>query len=119
MKQMEQNMVKKSQLVEGEPVSCFTSGVEELNSGLPSTNPAGSHGWELNPGHSNYKSSALTARPRCLPQYVGPIAPTEICIILHILSNLHSIFFSVFIVNIVDISTIKTVRSVRFIGKHQ
>ena len=59
---------------------------------------------ELNSRHSNYKSSALTAWPRCLPQYV---APTEICIILHILSNLYSIFFSVFIVNIIDMSTIK------------
>ena len=61
---------------------------------------------ELNSGHSNYKSSTLTAWPRCLPQYV---APTEICIILHILSNLYSIIFSVFIVNILVqyISTIK------------
>ena len=59
---------------------------------------------ELNSGHSNYKSSTLTAWPCCLPQYV---APTEICIILHILSNLYSIIFSVFIVNILDISTIK------------
>ena len=59
---------------------------------------------ELNSRHSNYKCSTLTAWPRCLPQYV---APTENCIILHILSNQYSIFFSVFIVNILDISTIK------------
>ena len=44
MKQMEQNMVKKSQLVGGEPVSCFTSVVEDLNSGLPWTNPASGQG---------------------------------------------------------------------------
>ena len=55
-------------------------------------------GWELNSGDSNY------ALPRCLPQYV---APTEICIILHIICQMNSIIFSVFIVNILVISTIK------------
>ena len=41
----------------------FTSMFENLNSGLPRTNPAGG---QSETGPSNCKSSALTARPRCL-----------------------------------------------------
>ena len=43
----------------------FTS-VEELNSGPPKTNPSSGREQDLNPGPPDYKSSALTTRPRCL-----------------------------------------------------
>ncbi len=40
--------------------------LEELNSGLPNTNPSSGKEEDLNPGLSFYKSNALTTRPRCL-----------------------------------------------------
>ena len=40
--------------------------VEELNSGPPKTNPSSGREEDLNPGPPDYKSSALTTRPRCL-----------------------------------------------------
>ena len=39
----------------------------EFSSGLPKTNPASGREENLNPGPPDYKSSALTTRPRCLP----------------------------------------------------
>ena len=46
----------------------YLQNVEELNSGLPKTNPSSGREQDLNPGSPDYKSSALTTRPRCLPQ---------------------------------------------------
>ena len=40
--------------------------MEELNSGPPKTNPSSGREEDLNPGPPDYKSSALTTRPRCL-----------------------------------------------------
>ena len=40
--------------------------MEELNSGQPKTNPSSGREEGLNPGPLDYKSSALTTRPRCL-----------------------------------------------------
>ena len=42
--------------------------MEELNSGPPKTNPSSGREEDLNPGPPDYKSSALTTRPRCLLQ---------------------------------------------------
>ena len=38
--------------------------MEELNSGPPKTNPSSGREEDLNPGPLDYKSSALTTRPR-------------------------------------------------------
>ena len=45
-----------------------TSMAEDLNAGLPLTNPARGQGgtWILEFGASDHKSGALTTRPRCL-----------------------------------------------------
>ena len=40
--------------------------MEELNSGPPKTNLSSGREEDLNPGPPDYKSSALTTRPRCL-----------------------------------------------------
>ena len=48
----------------------LTSGVVELSSGLPKTNPASGREEDLNPGPPDYKSSALTTKP-CFPFYLG------------------------------------------------
>ena len=46
----------------------FTSVAEELNSGLPRTTLAKyCSERDLNPGPPDFKSGALTTRPRCLP----------------------------------------------------
>ena len=42
----------------------YLQSVEEMSSGLPKTNPASSREEDLNPGPPDYKSSALTTRPR-------------------------------------------------------
>ena len=46
----------------------YLQSVEELNSGPPKTNPSSGREQDLNPGCPDYKSSALTTRPRCLPK---------------------------------------------------
>ena len=46
----------------------YLQSVEELNSGPPKTNPSSGREQDLNPGRPDYKSSALTTRPRCLPK---------------------------------------------------
>ena len=45
----------------------YLQSVEELNSGPPKTNPSSGREEDLNPGPPDYKSSALTTRPRCPP----------------------------------------------------
>ena len=48
--------------------------MEELNPGPPKTNPSSGREEDLNPGPPDYKSSALTTRPRCLQKL--EVAPT-------------------------------------------
>ena len=48
------------------PPDDYLQSVVELSSGLPKTNPASSREEDLNPGPPDYKSSALTTRPRRL-----------------------------------------------------
>ena len=48
-----------SQLAGGRQVGYFTNVAEELNSGLPRTNPACGRTEGLNPGPPDYKTSAL------------------------------------------------------------
>ena len=40
--------------------------MEKLKLGPPKTNPPSDREQDLNPGHPDFKSSALTTRPRCL-----------------------------------------------------
>ena len=47
----------------------------ELSSGLPKTNPASGREKNLNPGPLDYKSSALTTGPRCLPPNIQFLYP--------------------------------------------
>ena len=47
--------------------------MEELNSGPPKTNPSSGREEDLNPGPPDYKSSALTTRPRCLQTISFPL----------------------------------------------
>ena len=54
------------ELAGGRPVGYLQS-VVELSSGPPKTNPASGREEDLNPGPPDYKSSALTIRPRRLP----------------------------------------------------
>ena len=64
---MEHNIFKNlTQLVGDKPVGYFTSVVEDLNSKLLKTKSASGSERDLNSGIPNYKSSALTARPRYL-----------------------------------------------------
>ena len=55
-----------SQLAGDRPVGYLQSAAKELNSGQPRTNPANGRMEDLNPGTPDYKSDALTTRPRCL-----------------------------------------------------
>ena len=50
------------------PTGYLQSAVE-LSSGLPKTNPASGREEDLNPGPPDYKSSALTTRPRRRPNH--------------------------------------------------
>ena len=65
MIQIKHNRLK-SQLTGGRSVG-FLQSVVWLSSGLPKTNPASGREEDLNQGPPNYKSSALTTRPRRLP----------------------------------------------------
>ena len=58
-----------SQPAGGRPVGYLQS-VVELSSGIPKTNPASGREEDLNPGPPDYKSSALTTRPRYLFIYL-------------------------------------------------
>ena len=44
--------------------------MEELNSGPPKTNPSSGREEDLNSGLPDYKSSAVTTRPRSPPIYI-------------------------------------------------
>ena len=45
----------------------YLQSVEELNSGPPKINPSSGREQDLNSERPDYKFSALTTRPRCLP----------------------------------------------------
>lgn len=62
---MKQKLVKKYQEAVGLLVG-YLQIMEELNSGLPNSNPSSGMVEDLNPEPPNYKSSVLTTSPRCL-----------------------------------------------------
>ncbi len=57
--------MKPKQSAGGWPVGYLQS-VDELNLGLPNTNPASAREEDLNPGTLDYKSITIATRPRCI-----------------------------------------------------
>ena len=51
--------------------------MEELNLGPPNTNRSSDREEDLNPGLSDYKSSALTTSPCCLQWYISFTAEAQ------------------------------------------
>ena len=63
---IEQKLVKNPSWRKADQLAIYKAWTEELNLGPPNTSPSGGGERDLIPGPPDYKSSALTTRPRCL-----------------------------------------------------